>query len=64
MNFEQIIREGFAKRVPVDRLRAGSILKSSRQTISTAKSIAVNKDSLKTIFRELYEGLRQECEAI
>ena len=64
VNFEQSIREGYAKKVPIDNIRAKSIIVSSKQAIATAKNIAMNKDSLKSIFRELYEGLRQQCEAI
>jgi len=44
--------------------RAKNILTSSKQAIETAKIIPFRKQTLKTIFRELYEGLREYCEAI
>ena len=47
-----------------NKIRASSIFKSSIQAIETAKIIQVNENTLKSIFRELYEGLREYCEAI
>jgi hypothetical protein len=64
MSFDQSMREGFVKKVRIDAIRAKSLILSSQQAISTARHIPVSKDSLKSIFRELYEGLRQELEAI
>jgi len=39
-------------------------MKSSEQAVISASSISLNETNLKTILRELYEGLRQFCEAI
>ncbi len=64
MEFENSIKEGYAKRIPINIIRAKSLMKSSKQAIETAKLIQINEDSLKTIFRELYEALRQYCEAV
>lgn len=64
MNFDRNLEEGNAKKVVPNRIRALSLLKSSLQAIETAKSIEINQDSLKSIMRELYEGLREYCEAI
>ncbi len=64
MNFEQNIREGYAKKTPVNTLRAKSLIKSSKEAIATAKSIAIEDEKLKTIFREMYEGLREYCDAL
>lgn len=64
MNFAACISEGMVKKVPVNKIRAGSMLKSANQAITTAKIIPLNDDTKKTIIRELYEGLREHCEAI
>ena len=64
MNFENSLVNGKAKKVLPNKIRASSIFKSSIQAIETAKIIRVNENTLKSIFRELYEGLREYCEAI
>ncbi len=64
MNFENSLREGYVRKVPVNTIRAKSLIKSAKQAIETAKTIPINENSLKTIFRELYEGFREYCEAI
>lgn len=64
MNFDNLIREGFIKKVPIDSIRAKSLIKSSEQALNTAKIIPFKEETSKTIFRELYESLRQCCEAI
>ena len=63
-SFQEYIEEGKAKRVPTNSIRARSLVKSSEQAIITAKAIHLTEISSKTIFRELYEGLREYCEAI
>ncbi|MBD3361796.1 hypothetical protein GF358_03310 [Candidatus Woesearchaeota archaeon] len=47
-----------------NKTRAASLFKSSIQAIETAKEIPLNVKTSKTILRELYEGLREYCEAI
>jgi len=64
MNFETCLSLGNAKKTEKDVLRAKSLIKSSRQAIQTAKIIPFQETTLKTIFRELYEGLREYCEAL
>jgi uncharacterized protein (UPF0332 family) len=64
MSFENLIKEGFVKKVPIDIFRAKSLIKSSEQALSTAKIIPFKEETLKTIFRELYESLREYCEAL
>jgi hypothetical protein len=64
MNFENSLANGKAKKVMPNKIRASSIIKSSIQAIETAKIIQLNENTLKSIFRELYEGLREYCEAI
>ena len=64
MSFENSLVEGKAKKVMHNKIRASSLFKSSIQAIETARIIPLNSNSLKTILRELYEGLREYCEAI
>lgn len=64
MNFEKSLNEGKAKKVMPNRIRASSLFGSSIQAIETAKAIPLNINASKTILRELYEGLREYCEAI
>ena len=64
MNFENSLREGKVKKVIPNRIRASSLIKSSIQAIQTAKTITLNEASSKTILREIYEGLREFCEAV
>lgn len=64
MNFENSLIEGKAKRVIPNKIRASSLFKSSIQAIETAKVIQLSPNTLKSILRELYEGLREYCEAI
>lgn len=64
MRFEECLKQGFAKETKIDKIRAKSLIKSSKESIETAKNIPIKESSLKSIFREFYEGLRQYCEAI
>ena len=64
MNFENSLIEGKVKKVTPNNIRASSLFKSSIQAIETAKAIQLNSNTLKSILRELYEGLREYCEAV
>ena len=64
MNFVSSLASGKAKKAMPNRIRASSIFKSSIQAIETAKTIPLNQNALKSVLRELYEGLREYCEAI
>ena len=64
MNFENSLNDGKAKKVIPNKIRASSLFKSSIQAIETAKAIQLNPNTLKSVLRELYEGLREYCEAI
>lgn len=64
MNFENSLMEGKAKKVMSNKIRASSLFISSVQAIETAKIIQLNPSTLKSVIRELYEGLREYCEAI
>lgn len=52
------------KKIFPNNLRAKSLLESSKEAIESVSSLDINKINKKTILRELYEGLRQFCEAI
>jgi len=64
MNFENSLVEGKARKIISNKGRASSLFSSSIQAIETAKVIQLNTDTSKSILRELYEGLREYCEAI
>ncbi len=64
MNFEKSMKGGYVKKVEVNTLRAKSLIKSSREAVKSALSIKLEEGKLKTIFRELYEGLREFCDAV
>lgn len=64
MNFAACISDGMAKKVLPNKIRAESMLRSAEQAIKTAKMIPVTGDTKKTILRELYEGLRECCDAL
>lgn len=64
MNFENSMKEGYVKIVLKNIIRSKSLTKSSKQAIDTARKISLDETTSKTIFRELYEGLREFCEAI
>lgn len=62
--FQESIGEGYVKKIPLDKIKAKSLLKSAEQAIYSAKKIPFEAGTLKSIVRELYEGLRQIGEAI
>ena len=62
--FKQSIEQGYAKVIPLDKIKAKSLVKSADEAVYSAKKIPFEPDTLKSITRELYEGLRQFCEAI
>jgi len=64
MDFENCLLNGKAKQVLPNKNRADSLFHSSLQAIDTAKIIPITSTSLKSVLRELYEGLREYCEAI
>lgn len=64
MRWKASLEEGYVKKVPLNAIRARSLLKSSEQALASALKITVETDSLKTILRELYEGFHQIGEAL
>ena len=64
MSFEESILQGFAKEIPINTSRAKSMKQAAEQAVETACDIPVTEKSAKSILRELYEGMREYCEAI
>jgi hypothetical protein len=64
VNFIDCLNLGKVKKVVVNNSRALSLIKSSSQAIESAKIIPLNLNTAKSVLRELYEGLREYCEAI
>ncbi|MEK6950271.1 MAG: hypothetical protein AABX13_00925 [Nanoarchaeota archaeon] len=64
MSFQQSLQEGYVKKVPADKIRAKSLLKSSEDTLLAVTEISLKEHNFAAILRELYESLRQYCEAI
>lgn len=64
MYFEKSLEDGFAKKVEIDRIRAKSLMKSADDALLAAKELQLKEHNLKSILRELYEALRQYCEAV
>jgi len=64
MNFENSLIEGKVRKVLPNKIRASGLFKSSIQAIETAKLIQLSSSTIKSVLRELYEGLREYCEAI
>jgi len=64
MRLSDCLKDGTIQKIAQDTQRAKSLVNSATQAIQTASKIPFETSSLKSIFRELYEGLRQYCEAI
>ncbi|MFH1358275.1 MAG: hypothetical protein ABIH37_00130 [archaeon] len=64
MDFNTCLKLGKVKRAEINTIRAKSMVKFHSQAIETAKIIPLDNNTSKTIFRELYEGLREFIEAI
>jgi len=64
MDFDTCLKLGKVKKIPINKIRAKSMVRFHEQAIKTASGIQLDEMSSKTIFRELYEGLREFIEAI
>ena len=64
MEFKNSIEQGYAKIVIKDNTRAKSLIKAAENAILSAKELRVLEHNYVSILRELYEALRQYCEAI
>ena len=64
MRFQQSVSEGYVIIIPPDNIKAKSLQKSAQQAIAAAQKMPFEADTLKSMMRESYEGLRQYCEAI
>jgi len=64
MLFEKSLQEGYAKRIAKDELRAKSLMKTAEDALRSVKDLPLHPYNYNTILRELYEALRQYCEAL
>lgn len=65
MQFEKSIKQGYAKVVLKDHLRAKSLINVAEDAlIASTKELQLKEHNYNSILRELYESLRQFCEAI
>ncbi len=64
MSFEESIKLGYAKEIKPNKNRAQALHLSSKEALKTALEIELKNHTSKTILRELYESLRELCEAI
>jgi len=63
-NFENSVKNKKARIITRNIIRTKSLIISSQEAIKNAKEIILTEGKQKTILRELYEGLRQFCEAL
>ncbi|HIH11804.1 TPA: hypothetical protein HA241_06450 [Candidatus Woesearchaeota archaeon] len=63
MNFENSLQEGYVRKVTKDILRARSLLNAAEDALRAASELQLQEHNFKSIMRELYEALRQCCEA-
>lgn len=64
MHFDWCLQQGKAKKVVPTSIRAKGFLKSASEAVATASLIPLRPETAKSILRELYEGLRECCEAL
>ena len=64
MNFQQSIEQGTIKKVFKDILRSQNLFSASSKTLITALKTTFEPTAFQSIVRELYEALRQYCEAL
>ena len=64
MNFQQSIEQGTIKKVFKDILRSQNLFSASSKTLITALKTNFEPNAFQSIVRELYEALRQYCEAL
>lgn len=60
---EELISKNSLRRREIDFERVKSLLKSAEVTVKVVKNISLNDETATTIFRELYEAIRQLGEA-
>ena len=53
MNFEESLKKGYAKKIPVDKFRAKNLTQSAEQAIETAKTINLDDFSEQFHLREI-----------
>lgn len=64
MNLANAMANGLIKKVKPDNSRAKGLLLASSSTMRVAMKIPIDDSSAGVVLRELYEGMRQFCEAL
>ncbi|HLC33077.1 MAG TPA: hypothetical protein VJJ82_04580 [Candidatus Nanoarchaeia archaeon] len=64
MNFQDFVSQGTIRKTPKDSIRAESLFVASSRTLASTLRIPPDENSYQQIIRELYESMRQLCEAI
>jgi hypothetical protein len=64
MNFSESIKKGYVKKINPDLIRSKSLIKNADKAIQSAQNMALNETTSNSVFRELYQGLREYCEAL
>ena len=64
MNWDELLNKGIVRKTFPDKLLADSLIQESAKKLRTIRKIAIDSDSAGMIIVELYEALREICEAI
>jgi hypothetical protein len=64
MSMKDLILQGLVREIPPNNARAKSLHEMSLQTLKVMLQLGITKENSSIIFRELYECLRQEIEAV
>ena len=64
MNFEDFTRRGVVRKATSDAGLAKSLITGSSNVLISIKELSLNDTNSTVLMRELYESLRQICEAI
>lgn len=64
MPMSDLIMQGLVREIPPNNARAKSLHEMSAQTLKVMLQLTLTKENASMVFRELYECLRQEIEAV
>ena len=64
MNFKDSIKKGYVKKINPDLIRYKGLIKNANRAVQSAQNMEINNTTSNSVLRELYEGLREYCEAM
>jgi len=64
MLMKDLILQGLVRKIPPNNARAKSLHEMSLQTLKVMLGLSITKENASMVFRELYECLRQDIEAV